>query len=484
MNHKTRVLVVEDERVVARAIQKHLEKIGYEVPFVASSGETALKKLEEIRPDLILMDIVLKGNLSGIDTAEKIRTEYNIPVVYLTAYSDSETIDKAKISEPYGYILKPFDYSKLPSTIEMALYKHRMERRLKESEAWFSTMLRSIGDGVIATDEKLRITFMNRVAERLTGWKSNDAAGKPLKKIYTILNEKTGKPVRSPVQRVLSEGIVVDSPYHTILALNDGKRITIDDRVAPIKDERGNIIGVVLIFRDITERIQLENKMRELEKFKVLGQLASGVAHEARNPLAVISTSAQFCLSQLDMSNEVKEHFQTIYRNVGNANRLVINLLNFAKPEEMNFKYQAINQILDDTIQLLNPKIREAKLKIVKQFKNDLPKIRCDAKYMQQVFINIILNAIQATPQGGVITLKSMYDLENKMIVVHIIDNGSGIPDEYINRIFDPFFTTRDRGTGLGLSVCQRIILEHGGKLLVLSKKGKRTKFTILLPTN
>ena len=135
MNHKTRVLVVEDERAVAGAIQKHLEKIGYEVPFVASSGETALKKLEEIRPDLILMDIVLKGNLSGIDTAEKIRTQYNIPIVYLTAYSDSEMIDKAKLTEPYGYILKPFDYSKLSTTIEMALYKHRMERRLKPSAA-------------------------------------------------------------------------------------------------------------------------------------------------------------------------------------------------------------------------------------------------------------------------------------------------------------------------------------------------------------
>src|SRR5207249_3205124 len=157
---KTQILVVEDEHIVAKDIQLRLQALGYHIPAVASSGEEALQKAEEIRPDLVLMDIRLKGPMNGVEAAEELRRRFNIPVVYLTAYADKHTLDRAKVTEPFGYILKPFEERELYTCIEVALYKHHTECKLRESEQWLATTLRCIGDGVIATDMAGRVKFI------------------------------------------------------------------------------------------------------------------------------------------------------------------------------------------------------------------------------------------------------------------------------------------------------------------------------------
>ncbi|MFQ5975368.1 MAG: PAS domain S-box protein [Candidatus Hydrothermarchaeales archaeon] len=262
---KTQILVVEDERIVAEDIKRTLQNLGYVVPSVVSSGKEALKKAEEYNPDLVLMDIVLQGKINGIDAASQIRSRFNIPVVYLTAYADEKTLERARITEPFGYIIKPFEDRELRATIEMALYKHRIEKRLKESEEWLSTTLRSIGDALIATDTEGRVIFLNPVAQALTGWKHKAAVGKPLKEVFNIINEETGGKVENPVSRVIREGVVVGLANHTILIAKDGTKRPIDDSGAPIKDEKGNIIGVVLVFHDITDRKKAEEKLIESE---------------------------------------------------------------------------------------------------------------------------------------------------------------------------------------------------------------------------
>lgn len=268
---KIQIMIVEDERIVAEDIKRSLQNMGYEVPAVIASGEEAVKTAENIKPDLVLMDIVLREKMNGIDAAGHIHSHFSIPVIFLTAYTDNKTIERAKLTEPYGYIVKPFEDRELYSVIEMALYKSTMERKLKESQEWFSTLLRSIGDAVIATDIKGRVIFMNPVAEKLTGWKEEDAMGKDLEYVFNIVSEKDNKEAENPVKRVLREGIVVGLANHTALIAKDGTRISIDDSGAPIRDEKGNIMGVVLIFHDITERIaiekELKNKVRELEEF-------------------------------------------------------------------------------------------------------------------------------------------------------------------------------------------------------------------------
>jgi len=274
----SRILIVEDEGIIAKDIQNTLNRSGYSVVGIASSGEEAIKKAMEIHPDLVLMDIVLKGAMDGVEAAEHIRDHFDIPVVYLTAYSDDTTLQRAKITEPFGYILKPFQEKELYTTIEMAIYKHTTQRKLKESEQWLATTLKSIGDAVIATNVNKLITFMNPVAEALTGWKQEEAIGKPLKDVFKVINEKTGKQADDPVATVLREGVIVGLSNHAVLIAKDGTKRPVDDSGAPIRDDKGGIIGVVLVFRDITDQKKAQEALQRSElKYRELVQNANSI---------------------------------------------------------------------------------------------------------------------------------------------------------------------------------------------------------------
>jgi PAS domain S-box-containing protein len=264
------ILVVEDEVIVAKDIQITLKNLGYAVSAVVSSGEDAIKKAAATHPDLVLMDIVLEGAIDGLEAAENIRNNFDIPVVYLTAYSDEKTLHRAKITEPYGYILKPFQERELHTTIEMALYKHKMERQLRESEQRFITTLKSIGDAVLATDMKGLVTFMNPVAETLTGWKQEDATGKPLKDVFNIIDAETGKQADHALTRILREGVVVGLADNTILMAKDETKRPINACGSFIRDAKGNIYGVVLVFHDITDRKRAEETVDKLRRLNEL----------------------------------------------------------------------------------------------------------------------------------------------------------------------------------------------------------------------
>ncbi|MFI5144242.1 MAG: PAS domain S-box protein [Ignavibacteria bacterium] len=271
-----RIMVVEDEGIIAQDIKNCLENLGYEVPEVVFTGQDAIQKADELRPDLVLMDIVLKGDLDGIDTASEIRNRYNIPIVYLTAYEDDKTLRRAKLTEPLGYILKPFEERYLRSSIEMALYKHKMERMLKENERWLATILRSVGDAVVVTDENGRIRFMNPVAENLSGWLFKESLGKNIDDIFVLLNEEGRTPLEDPVTRVVRDKTVLTRQNHVILKSHNGNEISIDHSAAPMRDESGKITGVVIIFTDITDRRKAENALKESEKrFKNLFDYAT-----------------------------------------------------------------------------------------------------------------------------------------------------------------------------------------------------------------
>ncbi|RKT21611.1 PAS domain S-box-containing protein [Paraburkholderia sp. RAU2J] len=253
-----RILVVEDDRVVARDIAQQMSRAGHTVVGMTARGEDALPLAADTAPDLVLMDVRLEGELDGIDTARLLRENLNLPVVFLTAYADEETVRRATVTEPFGYVLKPFDDTQLRTVVEMALYKHGAERRLRESEQRYAVTLSSIGDAVIATDRDSRITFMNPVAEMLTGWARGDAMGLPLAGVFRVINETTREPAKDPVAAVLSAGTLVGLANHTVLLARDGREIAIDDSGSPIVDERGDIRGVVLVFRDVTQRRQAE----------------------------------------------------------------------------------------------------------------------------------------------------------------------------------------------------------------------------------
>jgi len=290
-----KILVVEDERIAAEDIRLRLENLGYKVSAVISSGKAAIEKAEMLQPDLVLMDIKLRGQMNGIESAEEIRKRFDIPIVYLTAFADKDTLERIKHSEPYGFILKPFEVSELHGVIETALYKYKMEKIIRDNEAWLSTTLKSIGDAVITTDNQGIVTFINPVAEKLTGWSHEGAKGKPLRQIFKIVNEETRKVVENPVEKVLREGRIVGLANHTILISKDGTEIPIDDSGSPIRDEKGNINGVVLVFKDITERrrIEVQRKQTEIE-LRQSEEKYRSLVDTHQNPIYLLDENLQY----------------------------------------------------------------------------------------------------------------------------------------------------------------------------------------------
>ncbi len=263
---EAQILVVEDESIVAEHIRRCLQKLGYSVSSVVNTGEKAIKEAEENCPDLVLMDIVLHSGIDGIETARQIRSRFNIPVVYLTAYSDEKILERAKITEPFGYIIKPFNERELRINIEIALYKHKAEQELKESKQWLAATLKSLGEAVIATDRNGMIKIINPFAEVLTGWTREESLGKPLASVFKVISEGTDTQVEDPVTKAIRQDSFYGLADQTVLVAKEGARIPVDIIGTAIKDDRDCIIGVVLIFYDIIERIRIDETLKRALK--------------------------------------------------------------------------------------------------------------------------------------------------------------------------------------------------------------------------
>ena len=259
-----KIFIVEDEAIVAESLNDQLEALGYIVTGKAPSGEEALRNIKNNLPNLVLMDIMLEGEMDGVETAQQIRELYGIPVIFLSAYSDSETLGRAKLTEPFGYLIKPYKERELHTTLEITLYKHRMEKRVREHERWLDTLLRSIGDGVITVGIDGLLTSMSPVAETLTGLSEAELINKDLLGILQI--EESGiYPIMPDLIDQALDGetvscLVDDEP---ILLNANGKRIVIDFSAAPIRNDQDEIIGAVLTMRDISARKQAEIELSE-----------------------------------------------------------------------------------------------------------------------------------------------------------------------------------------------------------------------------
>ena len=289
-----RIMVVEDENIVNADIQSTLKTLGYEIAASAISGEQALEKVAEAKPDLILMDIMLRGDMDGVESAEQIRHQFNIPIVFLTAYSDDATLERAKITEPFGYVIKPFEERELHTNIEIALHKHKTEMELRESRQWFSTILSSIGDGVVATDNDGTVSFMNPVAEFMTGWNNEMALGRQIEDVILLLNEQTKEQydVAEFVFNEENKSFILDE--NTLLVAKDGAIRSVSGDAAPILDENGQKFGSVIILKDISGRRLAEKALQASEKFNrdIVNQSPIGIIYlDIANKIEFINPS-------------------------------------------------------------------------------------------------------------------------------------------------------------------------------------------------
>jgi PAS domain S-box-containing protein len=261
-----RILVVEDEAIIAEDLGGILKRLGYEVIEIVPSGQLAVKKALELKPDLILMDIMLQGDLDGIQAAQIINSVEDIPVVFCTAYADDRTLKRAQVTEPYGYILKPFEERELTTNIQIAVYKHKTEKEIKEREAWLNTTLRSIGDAVISTDSDGKITFMNSVAESITGWIQEFSIGKNFRKLFKIIEPRSNVEKEIPIEEIKNNKNITGTYNNYILISREENRVPIEISISPIKNEKDIIDGFVFIFRDATEKKKAEAELLKLSR--------------------------------------------------------------------------------------------------------------------------------------------------------------------------------------------------------------------------
>jgi PAS domain S-box-containing protein len=261
-----KVLVVEDEVITGRVISEELTLIGYAVTDLATSDEETLASVSEDRPDIVLMDIILRGSVKdGIEIATILRQEYHLPVIYITAHTDEATLERARKSEPYGYLVKPFDERDLRVAIETASYKHQMERQLALREAQLSKILRSTNDAVIATDRIAEVTYMNTAAEYLTGWQVAEALGREITQVFRLIDENSGEEVTNPVPQVLRSGQVSFLNDSTAMIDRQGIRRSVGDSASPIYLPSGEIDGAVMVLWDMSDRKRTADALRESE---------------------------------------------------------------------------------------------------------------------------------------------------------------------------------------------------------------------------
>lgn len=248
-----RIFIVEDEGIVAADLQTMLKRLGYNVVGMAASGEEAVEGVARTLPDLVLMDIRLQGDMDGIQTAEHIMVHHEIPVTYLTAYADETTLERAKTTLPYGYILKPFEERDLRTTIELALYKYRMQNVLGKIEGWHAAALQSLGEAVIATNLQGNVTYMNAVAETLSGWKTEEAYGKKLAEVFHVVDSVHRKALPS-LSNAFLPAKIIPRPQEPVLLITPTKReIPISFTQGPIKDEESNVEGAAIVFHELTK---------------------------------------------------------------------------------------------------------------------------------------------------------------------------------------------------------------------------------------
>ena len=496
------ILVVEDESIVAMDLQYKLQDLGYSVLATSRSGEDALERVAELNPDLVLMDISLDGEMDGIEAAGHIRDRFDIPVIYLTALADEETLKRAKVTEPIGFVLKPITETALRTAIETALYKHGMDRsRSIERERWLSAVLNSTADGVITFDNDGTVTFMNPVAVVLSGWNQDDALGKTLAEVLTLTDDHTGTPAGEYVRRALRERAIVHLTEKTTLIAKNGTAMPIDGSFAPVTDDDGNgtggvlTFGVVLTFRDMTERQRLEDQLRQAQKMEAVGQLAGGVAHDFNNVLTGILGYCQLGMASVSPGDPMSDYLQEIQKAGERAAHLTRQLLAFSRRQIIEPRIIDLNETIMDVDNMLRRLIGED-IELV-TLPQSLRMVRVDPGQIQQVLMNLISNARDALPSGGKIIMetadvflddetagRALESATGEHVMLAVSDTGIGMTQEVMAHIFEPFFTTKEvgRGTGLGLSTCHGIVSQNGGYISVESELGKGTSFKIFFP--
>lgn len=497
---KPRIMLVEDEAVIRYHLQECLEELDYTVVETADTGEEAVEKALNIKPDLIFMDIKLAGKIDGIEAARKISSSLSVPIIFLTAYSDESTQERVLQSSPYGYLLKPFDERILKTKIEIALQRHYYERELDKSRNWYANTLKSIGDAVLTTDKSGAITFLNPVAEKILGISQAQAVGESSLELLNFISEENRQPIENPVTVALEQNETVYLPRNTTLVKKDGSETPVEDCASLIWDEQAGALGVVVVFRDASLQRQINEQIQQAQKLQAVGTLTAGVAHNFNNLMTGVMGNLELGLMQIknvDLDKlKLENRLQNALSGVMRAAALTRKMMMFARIDFINPQLHSLNKLIAGMNNLFELVGRQnTTLQIDLAATED--SLMIDVVHLEQAVLNLVINSLDALPQGGQISVFTenrdysgqTIDAAGSLIpggqylVVGVRDNGAGMSEEVCQNIFVPFFTTKTTsGTGLGLPSVLGFVRQSQGFIEVQSKPSQGTEIKMIFP--
>ena len=358
----------------------------------------------------------------------------------------------------------------------------RLTRELVDVKNFTESIIQSIGSGIIITEMNDTITYINKAGERILGYPKEELMGRAFN-IFGLKEKQSATP------SFLNNPDDLDTRKEGWMKKKDHTEFPVGFTINNHLSIRGERIGKIVVFRDLTNIYKIQEEILRMDRLVSLGKLASGIAHELRNPLAGIKTTAQALGEEMSGDDSRREYLHRITKEIDRLNDLLKTFFSFAKPQNLNLVHCHIKDIINEIIPFLIKEIADKGIRFVESYHPQLPKIKVDKTQMHQVFLNLFLNAIQAMPNGGDLKIEASPMILNtskggkqNFIKVVISDTGRGIPSHIVHKIFDPFFTTRPKGIGLGLSITYQIIKKHEGTIKVESQWEKGTSFVINLP--
>ncbi len=493
-----RILVVDDEESIRNLMRMTLELDGYKVS-TAADGPTALDIFEKENPEVVLLDVRLPG-MSGIEILDRMKAiNQDAEVIIITGHGDMDMAVECLRKQASNFLTKPVSEELLSLSLKGSLERVALKKKIRQYTRNLEILVREANvelerayqfreniienspDAIVCVRKGGEIIIFNSAAEKLLSYKKEEVIGKMnIVKVYPPGGAKNVmKQLRS--DELGGKGLL----QKTEVAVMDKAGNEIPTYLsAAILYEDGRESGSVGIFTDLREHRKLEKQLLRSEKLSSLGKLSAGIAHEINQPLTGVLTFAHLLLRKFKDDEKTRKDLETIVRETTRIRGIVQGILDFARETPMQKKPRKIDEVLDQTLEIVVHQQRFFGITLEKNYDPSLPEVVVDSNLMEQVFMNIILNAVDALHGSGTLTVKTRR--HNGWAEVEFSDSGTGMPEEILDKIFDPFFTTKDStegmGMGLGLAVSYGIVKNHNGDISVSSKEGQGTTFSIRLP--